>query len=1086
LQIPWGPDPASGNSTSQFRVGVRAMGEIPNSAGRAPATAIAPASDHSSASWAAAIVDSCSEAIFSTSVDGQIVGLNPAAEQLSGYAADEIIGHEWQILIPPEDVKEIARAAPRLRNGEKTVRIETHLRRQGGVNIKSLLSMSAVRDRAGTLLGFSAMFRDITEDKLAESKLRQSEEKFKTVFKYSSDAISIGSLSDGKYLDINDEFCRMMGLPPEKIIGRTPVQLGIVTEEQQQAFINVLRLSGTLRNHEITLTDRDGNAHRLLVSAEVVELDGNQCALGFIKDISDLKHAENELLRTERQLNDVLANAPLAVVAMDTNRAITAARGRALAALPVGQLVGQNFGELLLPTNPALANIARALAGETFSATETVMRGQMSFEVWYSPVWDSQHRVTGATAVATDITARKRAEDELRRSEEYYRSLVETSADLTAVSNDQGVILFAAGEGRKDFGYELSDFIGHRAMEFIHPAKHEEQARLIAESFAHPTVIGRGEAPIKCRDGSWLDCELIGRAAIAPDGKRILVSTVRNISERKRAELEIAESRDQALAASRAKSEFLSSMSHEIRTPMNAILGMADLMWESDLSGEQRRYLDTVINNGNALLELINSILDLAKVESGRLSLEALDFDLRELLEKVADTLAVRADEKGVDLAVHIDDDVPTALVGDPLRLRQVLTNLLGNAIKFTEKGIVVIRVVRNPRADKPGALLISVTDSGIGIPAEKVPKLFDPFSQADSSVTRKYGGTGLGLAIVDRLVRLMGGTISVDSEPGRGSTFSFTSEFEVVEVSASAAVAPNSSLDLRGVRVLVVDDNQVNRTIVRETLVPCGAIVIEAASGFEGIERFRHARQSGRPFRLLISDHMMPEMDGFEMVRRIRAMAPAGDLTIMMLSSTDLPQTLAKVRALGIGWYVVKPVKRAELYTAISRAMAESVPLQPPVPSHPRTSDGQEAVVERPLRILLADDSADNRLLIKAYLRRTPYHLEETDDGAKAIELVFGGGYDLILMDIQMPVMDGYTAVRKIREWEEHTHRARTPIIALTASALDDAVRMTRQSGFDLHVSKPVKRGTLLNAIEKTCVTVDSVIESPLGAWRL
>ncbi len=1048
------------------------MGDLLNSLAGAP-SATTPTSAEAAALWSAAIIESCSEAIISTSLEGHIVGWNSAAEQISGYHADEVLGRHWRFLAPDEDVRQVAQAVRRFQRGEKTFRIETHLRRKDGVHLESLLSISAIRDRGGTLMGFSGMFRDITEEKLAEQKLRRSEEKFKSVFKYSNDAISIASVRDGRYLDVNDEFARMLNVSPEQIVGKTAVELGILTEAQINEFAGSLLENGFIHNHELTLNDPDGVRHRLLVSAMVVELDGIQCALGFIKDITDLRRAENDLLRTERQLNDVLANAPLAVLAFNTDRVITAARGRALTGLgmSVEQIVGKRLGDTVLAGNPALKNVDRVLAGESFRATENLRRGQKSFEVWYSPVWDSRRRVTGAIAIATDITERKNAEDELRRSEEYYRSLVESSADLTAVSSEEGIVLFAAGEGRKDFGYELSDFVGHRAMDFIHPDKQAEQARLIEESFAHPNLIGRGEAPIRCKDGSWLDCELIGRAAIAPDGKRILVSTIRNISERKRAELEIASSRDQALAASRAKSEFLSSMSHEIRTPMNAILGMADLMWETELGTEQRRYLDTVINNGNALLELINSILDLAKVESGRLSLETLDFDLREMIEKVAETLAVRADEKGVELGVLIDQDVPTTLVGDPLRLRQILTNLVGNAIKFTERGAVAIRVRRNPNVQDAGALLISVIDSGIGIPAEKLARLFDPFSQADSSVTRRYGGTGLGLAIVDRLVRLMGGNITVESDLGRGSTFSFSATFAVREVSASD---PQScALDLRGIRVLVVDDNEVNRTIVRETLLPGGAIVTEAASGLEGIARFRDAREAGEPFRLLIADQMMPEMDGFEMVSRIRAMSSGGDLIIMMLSSTDLPQTIARVRELRIGWYVVKPVKRAELYAAIARAMADRVPEKSAAPAtQARVASQPDSIVQRPLRILLADDSADNRLLIHAYLRKTPYQLDEAEDGEEALKLVFADQYDLILMDIQMPVMDGYTAVEKIREWETRTHRKRTPIIALTASALGEAVRQTRAVGFDLHVSKPVKRATLLNAIAKTCAS--------------
>jgi PAS domain S-box-containing protein len=1051
------------------------MGETAHSSALAAAPSVADVPNSASfpldaASLSAAIVQSCSEAIVPTTLEGIIIGWNFAAAELLGYSAEEAIGQHWRLLVPREQVGPIARAAACIQRGDKHAHINTMLRRKDGTLRDARFMISPLRDASGTLVGFSSIFRDITEERLAEKQRRLNEEKFRTVFKHISDAVSLSDL-DGRYIDVNDEFCRMVRKPVEEIIGKTPIELRILRPAQWEALASATD-SGGLHNYEFSLMDPDRIPHSLLLSSVPVELDGTPCVLGVVKDITELRRAESDLIRIERQLNEVLANAPLVVLAFNADRIITAARGRALSemGLEPGDLVGKSIMQLLQPDNPAMQNAERALAGESFSAIETILRGNRVFEVWYSPILDHKQRVTGATAVATDITERQRAEDDLRRSEKYYRSLVESSADLTVVTSEDGIVTFAAGAGRKDFGYEVTDLVGLRAMDFIHPDKHEEQRRLIAECFARPNAIGRGEAPIRCKDGSWLDCELIGRSAIATDGQPILLSTVRNISARKQAELEIEKSRDQALAASRAKSEFLSSMSHEIRTPMNAILGMADLMWESDLNAEQRRYLDTMINNGNALLELINSILDLAKVESGRMSLEALDFDLRELIEKVADTLAVRADERGVELGVRIDHDVPTALVGDPLRLRQVLTNLVGNAIKFTERGAVVIRVRRDLRTARAGSLLISVIDTGIGIPADKLPALFNPFSQADSSITRKYGGTGLGLAIVDRLVRLMGGSVGVESTLGQGSTFSFDVQFQVRDglMQAGSAEPRETTLDLDGIKVLIVDDNEVNRTIVREMLHPCGATVVEAASGPEGIEQFQRAAESAEPVRVLISDQMMPGMDGFEMVRQIRTMSSAQDLSIMMLSSTDLPQTLTKVRRLGIEWYVVKPVKRGELYEAIAGALAHHAPgqLTAPVSS---VASASVAIVPRPLRILLADDSADNRLLIQAYLRKTPYCLEDVDDGEKALERILTRDYDVVLMDIQMPVMDGYTAVEKVREWEARNQRRHLPIIALTASALEDAVRHTREVGFDLHVSKPVKRGTLLNAIAKS-----------------
>ncbi|HLX38512.1 MAG TPA: PAS domain S-box protein, partial [Candidatus Binataceae bacterium] len=574
------------------------MGEITNSAELAVAAqSNAPAFPLEAQSLSATIFDSCGEAIVPTTLEGVILGWNAAATELLGYSADEAIGRHWRFIVAPDEIGRVGRAGEAIQNGQKYVRIDAMLRRKDGTMIDGRSVISPLRDASGALVGFSSIFRDITEEHLAEKQRRLNEEKFRTVFKHISDAVSISTL-DGSYLDVNDEFCRMVRLPPEEIIGKTPVELHILKPAQWEGLASATQ-NGGLHNYEFSLLGPDRVTHRLLLSAVPIELDGTPCVIGVVKDISELRRAESDLIRLESQLNEVLANAPLVVLAFNNERMITAARGRALSAMGLEpqDLVGKSIAQLLLPGNPAMESTERALAGESFSAIETIALGNKVFEVWYSPTLDHKQRVVGATAVATDITERKRAEDDLRRSEEYYRSLVESSADLTVVSSRDGSITFAAGEGRKDLGYEVADIVGHNAMEFIHPDKHEEQRRLIGECFAHPNVIVTGEAPIACKNGSWLDCEVIGRSAFDTDGQPILLSTVRNISARKQAELEIENSRDQALAASRAKSEFLSSMSHEIRTPMNAILGMADLMWESELNAEQRRYLDTMINN---------------------------------------------------------------------------------------------------------------------------------------------------------------------------------------------------------------------------------------------------------------------------------------------------------------------------------------------------------------------------------------------------------------------------------------------------------------------------------------------------------
>jgi PAS domain S-box-containing protein len=659
-----------------------------------------------------------------------------------------------------------------------------------------------------------------------------------------------------------------------------------------------------------------------------------------------------------------------------------------------------------------------------------------------------------AIIVVREISDVREAERKLRNSEANLRKIFDSILDPVSITDLEGRFVDVNDEFMRLSEYSRAEIIGQ--------VSDNETAAAYTESLRTNRQVRNFEVTIKAKSGVQIPV-LLSSVVVELGGEERVVTIARDITD-----LEAA--RQKALAASKAKTEFLSSMSHEIRTPMNAILGMADLIGESDLNSEQRRYLGTILSNGNALLELINSILDLARVESGRMNLEAVAFDVVELTEKVADTLAVRAHEKGIELAVRFSGDLPPTLVGDSLRLRQVLTNLIGNAIKFTERGEIVVDVAHNPDQSNPGNLLFSVRDSGIGMPRDTLSNIFSAFTQADSSTTRKYGGSGLGLAIVERLVVLMGGRVWAESELGAGSTFHFTVELEVPPAVASESkTQQHRGIDLCSVRVLVVDDNATNRSIVRQMLRTAGAVVTEAVSGAEGLAAFAAANRNGAPFGLLLVDLQMPVMDGFEMIRRMRRGANGNAPIVMLVTSSGLTSRLNAMRELGLNYYVVKPVKSRELYAAISDAMAEVVaPANAAVePRHEVAANGSGThLLDRPLDILLADDSPDNRLLIAAYLKKSGYVLDEVEDGQAALDRFMTRAYDVVLMDIQMPVLDGYSAVRKIREWETANERGRTPIIALSASALETDVRHAIQVGCDLHVSKPVKKSTLLKAI--------------------
>jgi PAS domain S-box-containing protein len=1016
---------------------------------------------------------------------GHLTYVSPNIEKLSGFSATEIMQDGVRLFRGGDnpDARRARASLEALFSRGEAYDLECRVQRKSGEWIWVHDRAVASYERDGVHYA-DGLLSDITERKRAEMALRESEQFNREVIASAQEGVVVYD-REFRYQVWNRFMEELTSVPASEALGKQGFDLFPHIREQKVGLIIRRALAGEVVHapdtpFHVPSTGKSGWVYSVFgphfgVNGEIVGV------IGIIADITDRKHAETALHESEERFRSLFENATVGIYRTNLAGEILVANPtlvkmlgyKTLEELRKRSLEEQGFE----PTYPRqLFHERMAREGEV-KGLEAVWKRRDGTAIH---VRESARAIRGKgnqilfyDGIVEDVTERKLAEERLQESEERFRQLAENVEEVLLLFDPQvNKVFYVSPAYEKVWGRSCESLYANPRsfLAGIHP---DDRPTIAASLELSNRSRGEWEYRIIRPNGTvrWM----WDRAFPIRDsaGKVVRVAElVQDITERKQVEVATRKAMEAAEEANRAKSEFLANMSHELRTPMNAVIGMTELALATELNPEQRSYLELVESSADSLLGLINHILDFSKIEAGKFELEATPFILAEVMEEALRPLAIQAYRKGLEMACGLSPAIPSPLVGDPVRLKQIIGNLVENAIKFTERGEVLVRAGVESQKESDTELHISVSDTGVGIPADKIDMVFEAFTQADGSLSRRFEGAGLGLAICSELVRMMGGSIWVDSEPGRGSTFHVTVCLGLAARTASPADKGGSDL-LRGVRVLVVDDHAPSREILGDILRHRGMIPTVVDGAEAALATIRGAQSSAAPFRLALFDAQMPCGEGLALAERVRRIPGFWAPILMMLPPTDAGHDATRCCELGIVDYCTKPVRESDLVKAMVKALETSVE-----GNAPAKICGSSQELGRALRILLAESNEVSQVLVTHLLEKRGHQVSVVADGMEVLATVqdaHSQGFDLVLMDLEMPCMNGLDATRAIREIERK-NGGRLPIIAMTAHPMPSEEDACKAAGMEGYLAKPLRAIALFEIIQRVAAPTDKV----------